>query len=177
MRGDAGKLLTESSRPPSPRPGFETELIGRVRGLVDSLPPGIACLRIGRVPGHPEWPEPYFEVKPSNPDAALFEGIGVAGDLSLIVGKAEREFVGFARGGTVIAGATWQQELGWIWEAVIAGGFAQLQYLDTRGRVIGCFTKLAVNGEDLVFRNGRRSERLFGRTKVRSVTYRPYQRG
>jgi hypothetical protein len=123
---------------PNPSPGFETDVIREVEGLFSALPSGTATLHVGRVPGHADWPEPYFEVTPTNSKAARFEGIAVADDLTLIIGEAEREFVGFARGGSIMRGASWQQELRWIWETVLAGGFAQHHYLDSLGKVIGC---------------------------------------
>jgi hypothetical protein len=141
---------------------------------VSDLPPDVARLRIGRVPGHPDWPEPYFEVIPANPKAARFAGAAVSSDLDLTIGEAEREFCGFARGGTVVRGASWQQELRWIWEAVVAGGLTQRHYLDSSGKVIGWVGKFVVNGKELVFRNGRRAERLFGRQRLKTVTYEPY---
>jgi len=159
---------------PRPNPGFETEVLDEMHGLVSALAPGVANLRVGRIPGHPDWLEPYFEVTPTNQKAARLEGVAVADDLSLVIGEAEREFPGFARGGSIIRGASWQRELRWIWETVIAGGFTQHHYLDSTGNVIGWSAKLLVNGNELVFRNGRRAERLFGESKVRDVTYEPY---
>src|ERR1700730_18189894 len=160
--------------PPCPAPGFQTDLIKELQTLVASLPVGVARLQIGRVPGHPEWPEPYFEVLPAKPNAARVRGVAVATDLDLTIGEAQREFVGFARGGNIIRGASWQDELRWIWQAVVAGGLTQRHYLDSRGRGIGWVAKFAVNGSELVFRNGRRTERLFGRERGQTITYEPY---
>lgn len=160
---------------PSPRPGFETELLQEVQGLVSGLAPGIANLRVGRVPGHPDWSEPYFDVTPTNPKAARLEGIAAADDLTLIIGEAEREFPAFARGGSIVHGASWREELRWIWEAVRAGGFTQHHFLDSHGNLIGWSASFLVNGHNLVFRNGRRAERLFGQSKIRNVTYEPYE--
>jgi len=159
---------------PNPSPGFETDIIREAEGLFSALPPGTATLHVGRVPGHADWPEPYFEVTPTNSKAARFEGVAMADDLTLIIGEAEREFVGFARGGSLVRGTCWQQELRWIWEAVIAGGFTQYHYLDSLGKVIGWSGKFLVNGQELLFRNGRQSERLFGRKRVREITYERY---
>jgi len=163
--------------PPCPNAGFEAGVIQEVERLVSELPPGTANLRISRIPDHPEWPEPYFAVIPTNSRAARFEGFVVADDLTLTVGEAVREFIGFARGGTLFRGACWQQELHWIWKAVESGGFTQRHYLDTHGKIIGWTTKLPVNGREIVFRNGRRAERLFAREIVRTVTYAPYSSG
>jgi hypothetical protein len=159
---------------PNPRPGFETDVIREVEGLFSALPSGTATVHVGRVPGHADWPEPYFEVAPTNSKAARFEGIAVVDDLTLIIGEAEREFVGFARGGSVVRGASWQQELRWIWQTVLAGGFAQHHYLDSRGKVIGWSGTFLVNGYELLFRNGRQTEHLFGRKRVREITYERY---
>lgn len=161
---------------PSPAPGFESALVREVEALVGSLPSGAASLRLGRVPGHPDWPEPHFEVTPANPRAARIDGVAVATDLDLSVGKSSREFCGFARGGTIVRGATWQQDLRWIWEAVVAGGFIERRFLDSQGKVIAWDSKLVVNGKQVVFRNGRR-EKLFGRaySKVETVTYEAYR--
>lgn len=159
---------------PRPRPGFETDFIREVEALVAELSTGVAHLRIGRVPGHPDWPEPYFEVEPSKPNAARFAGVAISTDLDLTIGGAAREFIGFARGGTISRGASWQVELRWIWQTVVAGGFKQIQYMDSSGNIIGWTAKFAVNGKELVFRNGRRKERLFGVERLKVVTYEPY---
>ncbi len=126
-------------------------------------------------PGHPEWPEPHFEVIPKNTKAAPFRGAAVVTDLSLTIGEAAwREFYGFARGGTIVRGATWREELRLIWLAVVAGGFTEFVYRNSRGKAIGSATKLLVNGKELVIRNGRRAEGLLQRQRVESITYEPY---
>lgn len=160
--------------PPSPRPGFETEILAELERLFSVLPSGAATLYVGRIPGHPEWPEPYFRVIPANSRAARFEGFAVVNDLTLVIGNAEREFVDFASGGSMVRGTRWQDEFRWIWDRVIAGGFSQYHYLDSHGNVIGWSANFAVNGHELIFRNGRRRERFFRRTRVRQVTYEPY---
>jgi hypothetical protein len=158
-----------------PLPGFETDLMRELRCLVADLPVDAARLRVTHVPGHPECLEPYFEVIPTNPRAAAFKGVAVKTDLNLTIGAAAwREFVGFARGGTVVKGATWQEEFRWIWLAVVKGGFTEHIYRDSAGKAIGWATKLSVNGTDLIIRNGRRTEKLFGREKLESITYEPY---
>ncbi len=159
---------------PNPSPGFETEIIQEMEGLFSALPAGTATFHVGRVPGHADWPEPYFEVTPANSKAARLEGIATVDDLTLIIGEAEREFVGFALGGSIERGASWQQELRWIWETVIAGGFAQYHYLDSQGKIIGWSGMFLVNGHELLFRNGRQTEGLFGKQRVRKVTYEGY---
>jgi len=174
VRERVDKLGIWTQIPPRPAPGFETAFIQHLESLVTKLPVNVAHLRIGRVPGHPEWPEPYFEVLPAKTNAARFAGVAVSTDLDLTIGGAAREFIGFARGGTILRGATWQDELRWIWQAVVAGGFTQHHYLDSRGKVIGWTSKFIVNGKELVFRNGRRRERLFGREKAEVVNYEPY---
>lgn len=95
-------------------------------------------------------------------------------DLTLIIGEAEREFCGFAHGGTIEHGTSWKQELQWIWQAVVAGGFTQQHYLDAHGSVIGWTAKFLVNSHELIFRNGCAAERLFARKRVELVTYEPY---
>jgi hypothetical protein len=129
---------------------------------------------VGHVPGHPEWPEPYFEIIPRNPQAASVKGAPVADDLDLTVANSWREFYGFARGGTILPGATWQEELRRILLAIVAGRLTEKLTLDSRGEVIGWDSKLKLNGEELIFRNGRRAERLFGRARVKTVIYEPY---
>jgi hypothetical protein len=162
---------------PSPLPGFESEFMQELQTLAADLPVGVARLVISRVPGHPDWPEPYFELVPTNPKAARLSGCAVVTDLDLTVGEAAwREFVGFAEGGTVVNGATWQQELRWIWLAIVTGGFTEHVYRDSLGRAIGSTTILDVNKNELLIRNGRRAEKLFGRENVASITYEPYIR-
>jgi hypothetical protein len=155
-------------------PDFQTDLVRQLEALVGTLPEGVAHLSIGRLPAHPEWPEPYFEIIPRNPQAAPLKGAAVATDLDLTVGNSWREFYGFARGGTVVPGATWQEELQSIWLAVIAGRLTEQLTLDSEDQVIGWDSKLILNGRELLFRNGRRAERLFARAKVKTVTYEPY---
>jgi hypothetical protein len=163
------------TEPPVIRPGFETDLIHQLECLVGDLPAEAAQLRISRVPGHPEWPEPYFEVTPTNPRAARFKGVVIITDLNLTVGQAAwREFVGFARGGSVVRGSTWQEEFRWIWLAVVRGGFTENVYRSSQGKAIGWATKLSVNGKDMIIRNGRKAERLFGRERLESITYEAY---
>lgn len=160
--------------PPAPKAGFESEIIRELEILVSQLPPGTAAFQVGRVPQHPEWPEPYFEIIPRNPRAARLSGTAVATDLNLTVGEVEEELIGFARGGTLIKGAGWQDELRWIWEAVLKGGFTQRQAVDSSGRVIGGASTLSVNGKNWVFRGGRSREKLSKKAEYRTVRYEPY---
>lgn len=155
-------------------PEFQRDLIRELEALVAALPEGVAHLSIGCVPGHPEWPEPYFEIIPRNPEAAPIKGTAVATDLHLTVGNSWREFYGFARGGTIVPEATWQDELRRIWLAVIAGRLTEQLTLDSQGEVIGWDSKLVLNGRELIFRNGRRAESFFGPAKSKTVTYEPY---
>jgi hypothetical protein len=171
----SNNLMPSDERPPSPRPGFEADLVREIESLFTLLPSGVAQLRIGRIKGHPEWTEPDFEITPANPRAARFGGHAVATDLYLSIGGAEREFVGFASGGNIVRGAKWQQEFRWIWQSVLAGGFTQKHYMDSNGKIIGWATKFLVNGRQVVFRNGRRKERMFALEKVETVTYEPYR--
>lgn len=152
---------------------FQTDLVRLLEALVGALPEGVAHLSVGRVPGHPEWPE-AFEIIPRNPQAAPVKGTAVATDLHLTVGNSRREFYGFARGGTIVPGATWQEELRRIWLAVITGRLTEGLTLDSRGEVIGWDSKLVLNGRELIFRNGRRAERLFGPARLKTVAYEPY---
>ena len=174
MREEPKKTRTTADSP-YPLPGFEASLLRELECLVADLPAGAARLRISRVPGQPESLEPHFEVIPTNPRAAIFKGSAVRTDLNLTIGEAAwREFVGFSRGGTVLRGSTWQEEFRWIWLAVLRGGFTEYIYRDSLGKAIGWATKLSVNGKDLVIRNGRRTERLFGRERVQGIIYEPY---
>jgi hypothetical protein len=163
------------SMQPYPRPGFESELIREVASLFASLPSGTASLKISRVPGHEEWPEPYFELTPTNPKASRFAGVAVNTDLDLTIGQASwREFVGFARGSRIVEGATWQEEFKCIWFSVLAGGFTESIYRDSRGEAIGWATKLKVHDVDLIIRNGRKAETFFGQPIVERISYEPY---
>ncbi len=163
--------------PPEPRPGFEADVIREMTELFAALPHGTASLRVGRVPNHPDWREPCFDVIPANPRAARFRGIAVVDDLTLVIGESEREFVAFGRGGTVVRGASWAQEFECIWRAVVAGGFSEHRYLNSSGTVIGWGMRLGINGGELILRNGRRSEHLFGRAMPVKVAYEPYVLG
>ena len=175
MSTENDKVVIWSDPPPRPRTRFEGEVMQELEGLVRSLPSGTACLKIGRLGPEPRSPEPEFDVIPSNPNAAGIGGYAVADDLNLAIGHAEQEFFGFGRGGTVVPGAAWQDELRWIWEVVIAGGFTQCHYFDRHGRIIAGYSKIKVKSTELVFHSGHR-ERFFGRgyTRVGEVTYEPY---
>ncbi len=168
----------EDTIQPNPNPGFETEIISEITDLAGALPTGTAELRISRVPGHPEWPEPYFEIIPINPNSAPLRGTAVATDLNLTVGNSWREFYGFSRGGTVIKRASWQEEIRCIWRAIVAGKFTEHLTLDSSGKVIAWDSTLVVSGKEVVFRNGHR-RKFFGRgqERVETVTYEPYVRG
>jgi len=169
--------MSKSTSPTEPSqllPDFQRDLVRQLQTLVGALPEGMAHLTIGRVPDHPEWPEPYFEITPRNPQAAPLKGAAVATDLHLTVANSWREFYGFARGGTIVPGATWQEELRRIWLAVIAGRLTERLVLDSRGEVIGWDSKLVLNGQEVIFRNGRRAERFFGRARLKTVAYEPY---
>lgn len=159
---------------PNPRTGFESKVISEIRRLFYELPAGAAQLRITRVPNHPEYTEPYFELVPSNPKSATFKGVAVLSDLNLTVGHSWREFYGFSRGGTIVRGATWEQELTWIWRAVVAGCLTERLYFNSRGDVIGWFSTLIVNDERVIFRNGRRYERIFAKRRTALATYEPF---
>lgn len=161
------------SQPISPL-DFQTELVRELAALVAALPKGAAQLSVGRLPGHPEWAEPYFEITPRNPRAASVKGVGVAADLELTIGNSWREFYGFARGGTIVPGATWQGELRSICLAVAAGRMTEHVSLDSKGNVIGWNSKLVLDGKNLIFRNGRRAESFFGPPKLKTVIYEPY---
>jgi hypothetical protein len=177
MREDLLRLSLSTDRPPCPVPGFEAEVISELETLVRGLPDGVAKLRVTRVPAHPEWPNPCFEVTPTNLRAARFSGAVIKTDLHLTLGTAAwREFYGFARGGTVKRGASWQDEFRWIWHAVIAGGFTEDIYRNAQKKVIGWKGILKVNGTEIVFRNGRGRRLLpFGRRPIKeTIAYEPY---
>jgi hypothetical protein len=161
---------------PNPRPGFETEFVDELNDLFSALPSGMAKFHLGRIPGHSDWPEPYFALIPTNSKAARFDGYACVDDLTIGIGGAEREFAGFAGGGTVVKGASWRDEFRWIWVTVLAGGFTHHHYLDSEESLIGWAGSLMVNGTEVFFRNGRRAERLFGQQRMRKVTYEPYRK-
>lgn len=170
--------MLEEPLEPNPSPGFETEIISEIKDLVATLPTGTVELRISRVPKHPEWPEPYFEIIPDNRNAAPLKGTAVATDLNLTVGHSWREFYGFAKGGTIIRGATWQEELRHIWRAIVAGSLTERLTLDSSGKIIAWDSTLVVDDKAVVFRNGRRRGFLGrGREKEETVTYEPYLQG
>ncbi len=175
MSGDIDKAVVWSDPPPRPRPGFEADLVRELERLVNGQPPGVARLRIGRLRAAPGLLEPDIDITPANPRAASIGGYAVQDDLNLAVGHAEQEFIGFARGGNLVREASWQEELRWIWEVVIADGFIQRHYFDRHGKRIGGYSKILVKGTELIFHSGRR-EGFFGRgyTRVEEVTYEPY---
>lgn len=149
MSKQPDKTVLWSDPPPSPSPGFETDVIRELEGFVRALPAGTASMVVSRLRADARCLEPEFEITPRNPKAARFGGYVVATDLYLTIGEAEREFIGFGRGGNIVRGVRWQEELRWIWQAVIAGGFTQRHYLDSGGKVIAWHSKLVVNGKDL----------------------------
>lgn len=154
---------------------FEADLVREMETLVADLPVGAAQLRVSSVPYHPDWREPYFEVIPHNSRAAPIKGIAVKRDLNLTIGEAAwREFVGFSRGGTIGRGTTWQEDLHWIWQAIIRGGFTENIYRSSDGKAIGWSTKLSMDGKSLIIRNGRAFESLLRRARVERITYESY---
>jgi hypothetical protein len=169
------KVVIWSDPPPRPRTDFEAGVIRELETLVRGLPPGTASLRIGRLRASPGLLEPEFDITPANPKAAPVGGYAMADDLELVIGHAEQEFFRFARGGNIVRGASWQEELRWIWEAVVAGGFAQRHYFNKYGKLIGGYSKILVKGTELVF-SATRPQRLFGRAyaSVNDVIYEPY---
>lgn len=156
--------------------GFPRAFVSELNALVTAMPSGAARLRIVPSPTRPslELSGADFEVTPTNPKAARLAGYVLARDLHLMVGQAQREFIGFARGGNFVRGASWREELRRIWQAVIAGHFTQSHYLNSSGKVIGGACRLKLNGKDVIFRSGARAEKLFGKENVRTVTYEPY---
>jgi hypothetical protein len=175
MENVEGHSTAAGEMPPIPRSGFETEVIQELEALVAELSPGIATFRLSRVPLHPDWTEPFFEIIPANPRSASLSGVAIHGDLSLTIGEVEREFIAFHKGGNIIRGASWRDELRWIWQAVVVGGFSQRQSLGAKGNVLGGASVLAVNGKEFVYRGGRRAETLFGKRRYRTVIYEPYR--
>jgi hypothetical protein len=175
MSDQPDKTIFWSDPPPRPSPGFEADVIRELEGLVRALPGGTASMVVSRLRADARCLEPEFQIAPRNPRAACFAGYAVATDLCLTIGEAEREFIGFGHGGNIARGVPWQEELRWIWQAVISGGFTQRHYLDSSGKVIAWYSKFVVNGKNLLLRNGRR-ERLFGRayTSIHDVTYEAY---
>src|SRR5260370_38760978 len=97
-----------ADKAPRPGPGFETAFIQYLQSIVAELPSGVAQLRIGRVPGHPDWPEPYFEVVPAKSNAARFAGVVEATALDLTFAGASPGFLGFAPGGPIFSWANCQ---------------------------------------------------------------------
>lgn len=167
-------IATPSSPLPKPQLEFEGDILKLLEQKVAELPLGIATFYVSTVPDHPEWPRPYFEIIPENPRSASISGIAALGDLYLTIGNVEREFVGFQRGSNIVKGATWQEEISWILEAVVRGGFSQRQSLDSKERVIGGASKIMINGREWLFRGGTRFEKLFSKPKYRTVVYEPY---
>lgn len=153
---------------------FEVEVVEQLQLLIAALPAGSASLRV--LPESPEWSCRYFEVIPANDRAAKLTTGVVLDDLHLAIGEVEREFIGFRRGGTIVPGWTWLDDLRWIWRVVIAGGFSQQQYLDREGNVIGGASILRLEGITYDFRGGRVAETLFGERNCRTVSYEPYWR-
>ncbi len=153
---------------------FVVDVLHEIQALVRTIPEGAARVGTSRIESSLELSGSNFWVTPTRQGAAQFGGYALAKDLTLTIGEAHREFVGFARGRNIAPAADWREELRWIWEAVIAGGLTQRHYLDSTGRVIGWATRFKVNGREMVFRNGRRAEKLFGQQRVRVVTYESY---
>lgn len=168
--------MPEAIAGPVPASRLEITIVRLLREWFLELPPGVAQLRIGRVPGHAEWPNPYFELTPSDQRAARFRGTVVESDLSLTVGqRASREFNGFARGGTILKGRSPEEEFRSIWDAIIAGGFTEkLRY---RGeKLVRSRTTIRVLDIELEFGY---SEwvllNIFLKSERRAILYEPYR--
>ena len=160
---------------PAPVPGLETAILRVVQESFLELPKGVAQLKVGRVPGHADWPNPYFELTPGNPNAATFRGTVVESDLNLTVGqRATREFVGFARGGTILRGRSPEEEFRSIWDAVIAGGFTEeLRYW--RQRILASRAKIRLSDIELEFGYAEWAVLHFLlKCEKRAILYEPY---
>jgi hypothetical protein len=144
-------LSQELRSAPSPAPGLEKNITASVQDLFAELTPGAAQLKIERVPGHPEWPNPYFEVRPANPKAASIRGAIIESDLDLTIGqRASREFIGFARGGTILQGHGPKEEFRSIWQAVISGDFEERLYY-RGGKISAAKAILRVANAEVIF--------------------------
>jgi hypothetical protein len=167
--------MPNHGKPPSPVPGLETKIIALLQQLFKQLPTGAAELLLSRVPGHPEWPNPYFEVRPRNARAARFSGVIIETDLDLTIGKfATREFPGFARGGTLVKGLTAEEEFQSIWRTVTAGGFAEQVYYDRHGKVAKTTATILVENIALTFGYGGGFMSNLIKRKKETVLYEPY---
>ncbi len=168
-------LMQNQRIPPSPIPGLETKIVALIQQLVADLPTGAAELSLQRVPGHPEWPNPYFAVSPRNPKAAAFKGVVVENDLELTIGKfAAREFPGFARGAAILKGLGPEEEFRWIWQSVIAGGFTEDVYYNRRGKMVAAISKVPVENVVLTFSYGGRLVSSLVNRKKETVVYERY---
>lgn len=168
--------MPEAIAAPIPAPGLEATIVGLLQELFLQLSPGVAQLKIGRVPGHAEWPNPYFELTPSNPRAAPLHGTVVESDLNLTIGQhATREFYGFARGGTILKGHSPEQEFRSIWNAIVAGGFTE-KLSCRRERIIASRATIRVSDIELEF--GYREWvmlSIFLKYERRAILYEPYR--
>lgn len=117
---------------------------------------------------------PGFKVFPNNENAAPFSGYLEVYDLNLKIGRFARyEIYGFGRGGKVISRMSWQKELRWIWEAIMAGGFREHLIYDSDGKVVSSIVRISVPGRNMVFAYGGLISRLRGGIE-KTITYEPY---
>jgi hypothetical protein len=163
------------SRPPNPLPGLEASIVNLLQELVRGTLAGKAELLISRMPGHPEWTEPYFELRPSNPRSARIAGIVVNGDgIDMTIGSAAVLDLR-AEGSSLSKDLPCEEEFRLICNAVIRGGFTEVLYMNSRGETVYSEGKLCINGvEKLVADHGRWFWLPFIRRLKRIVNYDPY---
>ena len=157
---------------------FERGFIATVESMALRLPLDAGSLMVGRVPGHEEWRNPYFEIVPTNPRAARISGWAAVSDLNITIGQmGDREFIGFGRGATILKDASPREELEAICSAVMKGGFTEHLAFNSRGKLLYSEILITISGTTLSFGVTPWLGIRWPARSIRDITYESYGEG
>jgi len=159
---------------PSILPGFESRILEFLSSLITKMPAGAAELKISRVPGQPDWPEPYFEVRPTKPNAGPFSGIIRDGDgIDLTVGARGTRELRY-EGGNFVNGLSCEEEFAEICRVVTIEGFVEEVVHDEHGGLVYAEATVLAFGKEITFGSGRWLPLPFLTWDKRRVQHSPY---
>lgn len=156
-------------------PGFEAEVLDRLRTLVAAMPNGVAELHIGRVPGSSKSLFPYFRVTPKNPRSAIIAGVVIERQgIDLEIGRATTTeiFMGSEVGKRAKAS---EEEFFAICRAVFTTPFTEKIVYNSGKRVIWARTILTLDGGKTKWMGGGRAFWWLNPYRTTNyISYEPY---